>query len=64
MFDLEQLRITSGLDTDILALIERKVREDFRDDEMMFEIHLVRIIQSLKEGRMTLDQVLGGQVPA
>jgi hypothetical protein len=64
MFDLEQLKRTSRLDTDILALIERKVREDFRDDEMMFEIHLVRIIQSLKEGRMTLDQVLDEQVPA
>jgi hypothetical protein len=64
MFDLEQLKRTSGLDTAILALIERKVREDFRDDEMMFEIHLVRIILSLKEGRVTLDQVLGEQVPA
>ncbi len=64
MFDLEQIKRTSGLTTDILALLERKVREDFRDDEMMFEIHLVRIIQSLKEGRMTLEQVLGEQIPA
>lgn len=64
MFDLEQIKRTSGLTTDILALLERKVREDFRDDEMMFEIHLVRIIRSLKEGRMTLEQVLGEQVPA
>ncbi|MEW6231534.1 MAG: hypothetical protein AB1566_04350 [Chloroflexota bacterium] len=64
MFDLERLKITSGLAPDIFARVEQKVREDFHDDEMMFELHLVRIIQALKEGRVTLEQVLAEKIPA
>lgn len=64
MFDLEQLKKTSGLAPDVFALVERIVRADFGDDQMMFELHLVRILQSLQRGEITLAQILPEQIPA
>ncbi len=58
MFDLEQAKIASGLSSEILARLEKKIREDFPDDAMMFELHFIRTLQALKEGTITLEQVL------
>lgn len=63
MFDLDKVKDESGLDADVLARIERQVREDF-DDEMMFELHLIRAIHAVKDGRLTIEQVLHETVPA
>ncbi len=30
----------------------------------MFELHLVRVLQALKQGRITLEQILAESVPA
>jgi hypothetical protein len=58
MFDLVHLEQASGLSPAVLKQVEQKVKEDSHDDEMLFELHLVRIFHALKEGRLTVDQVL------
>ncbi len=63
MFDLEQAKRASGLAPDVLARVERRVREDLPDDEMLFELHLIRTLQALKDKTVTLKQILEEQVP-
>lgn len=63
MFDIEKAKAESGLDPDLLQKIEHKVREDFTD-EMMFELHFIRAIRALKEGRLTVEQLSAEPVEA
>ncbi len=63
MFDLDKVKKESGLAPQVLARIERLVREDF-DDEMMFELHFIRAIHALRDGKMTLEHLLDEQIPA
>jgi len=58
MFDLEKIKRESGLTSDDLTRIEAKVKEEFPEDELMFELHFLRVIKAIKEGWVTLDKVL------
>ena len=57
MFDMEKVKADSGLEAEQLTRIEERVRADY-EDEMLFELHFVRVIRALKEGTLTLDHVL------
>ncbi len=63
MFDLEKVKRDSGLNAEVLSHIEQRVRQDF-DDEMMFEIHFIRAINALRDGKVTLAQLNEEAVPA
>ncbi|GAH93022.1 unnamed protein product [marine sediment metagenome] len=58
IFDLEEAKRESGLSAHQFAQLEERVRVEFEGDEMMFELHLVRTIKALKEGRVTLEEAL------
>lgn len=62
MFDLEEVKRVSGLSASELARLEKKVREEFEGDEMMFELHLSRALKALKEGWVTLEEALSESV--
>jgi len=64
MFDLKRLEQASGLPPAVLEQIEQAIQADYPDDAMMFELHLVRVLQALKEGRITIEQILAEPVPA
>ncbi|MBI3741139.1 MAG: hypothetical protein HY257_05220 [Chloroflexi bacterium] len=64
MFDLEKIKRESGLPRDVLARLEAKVKAEFRDDAMMFELHFVRVITAIKQGTLSLDQAFAEPVPA
>ncbi|MBI5302960.1 MAG: hypothetical protein HY868_12555 [Chloroflexi bacterium] len=64
MFDLTYLKQTSGLDQVVLRQVEQKVQADYPDDAMLFELHLVRVLLALKQGWITLEQILSERVPA
>jgi len=57
MFDLERLKRKSGLSSRDLACLEKRIREEFRD-EMMFELHFVRVLKALQAGWITREEVL------
>ncbi len=61
MFDLEILKRESGLTQDQLVRLEQDVRAEFPHDEMMFEIHLLRILEAIKKGWITPDVALSEQ---
>ena len=62
MFDIEKVKQESGLPADVLARLEELVRAEFRDDPMMFELHLVRVIQSIQDGSLTVEEALAENV--
>ena len=62
MFDVERLKVESGLDPRKLALLEKKVREEFKADEMMFELHYIRVLRALQEGWINLEEALSESI--
>jgi len=64
MFDLEKIKRDSELAPDDLARIEVKVKEEFPEDEMMFELHFLRILKAIKEGWITLGEAVRESIEA
>ena len=64
MFDVERLKKESRLEPRDLALLEEKVRQEFRADEMMFELHYVQVLKALQEGWIRLEQALSQGIRA
>jgi len=62
MFDLESLKRESGLSSEEISRLEDRVREEFKGDNMMFELHLLRILKALKEGWITLEEAMSEEV--
>ena len=62
MFDVERLRAESGLEPRELTLVEKKVREEFKADEMMFELHYIRVLRALREGWISLEEALSESI--
>ena len=40
------------------------VRRDFPDDDMMFELHVLRTVMAVESGRVTVEQILQEPDPA
>jgi hypothetical protein len=64
MFDLTYLKQTSDLSPAVLRAIEQTVKEDYPADAMLFELHLVRVLLALKQGWITVEQILTERAPA
>lgn len=62
IFNLEEAKRESDLSVPELAQLEERVRQEFEDDEMMFELHLSRALKALKEGWVTLEEALSESV--
>jgi hypothetical protein len=43
---------------DQLAALETLERREFPNDQMMFELHMLRVIQQIRSGRLKLEDVL------
>ncbi len=56
IFDLEKIKKESGLSTAEFTQLEEEIRREFEDDEMMFELHLIRAIRAIKEGWVVLKK--------
>ncbi len=62
MFDIGRLKAETGLDPQKLALLEEKVREEFKADEMMFELHYIRVLRALQKGWIDLEEALAESI--
>lgn len=47
MFDYEALAKEYNIGQEALLQLEKEVRQDFPDDEMMFELHMIRALEWL-----------------
>jgi len=46
IFDIKGKAQELGISKDIYKKLEREVRQEFPNDEMMFELHLIRVLKS------------------
>ncbi len=50
MYDIEAAFKKSGLTVEEFERIKSEVRADFPNDDMMFELHIIRILNAIKKG--------------
>jgi hypothetical protein len=41
-----------------VAALEAMERHDFPQDQMMFELHMLRVIEQIRAGRLKIEEVL------
>ena len=58
MFDYLDAARRIGLPDVQLDRLCNQVRSEFPDDDMMFELHVLRAIMAVESGRVTRDQIL------
>ena len=55
MYDIETAFKNSGLSAQEIEKIKREVRNEFLNDDMMYELHIIRILKAVKKGYRKLD---------
>ncbi len=61
-FDYEKVAEEAGISGQDLDRIRQVVRLDYPNDPMLFELHVLRVCTSIREGRATVESVLAGTV--
>ncbi len=61
-FDYRGAARRVGIPEDKLARLCALVRAEFPNDEMMAELHLLRVVLSIERGDTTLDAILSQHV--
>ncbi|MDW8031851.1 MAG: hypothetical protein RMJ29_08600 [Candidatus Bipolaricaulota bacterium] len=64
MFDLEGLKRSSGLSAEQLEVLEAQVRAELGRDELMVELHLLRVLEAVRRGWITVSEALGVEAKA
>ena len=59
MFDYHSAARRTGIKNVHLDQICHQVRSEFPDDEMMFELHVLRAVLAIESGRVSLDHRSG-----
>ncbi len=58
MFDYRVAAQRAGIADEDVARLCQVVRDEFPDDEMMFELHVLRAVLAIESGQITLEQAL------
>lgn len=61
MPNVEKILEEKGLTQKQIGLIKAEVRREFPDDEMMYELHLIRLIHSLDNGYCHAEDLFPSQ---
>ncbi|MEM4382221.1 MAG: hypothetical protein QXX19_08340 [Candidatus Caldarchaeum sp.] len=64
MFDLEELKRASGLSSEQLADLEAQLCAELGGDELMVELHLMRVLEALRWGWITGAEALSVEAKA
>jgi len=64
MFDLEELKRASGLSRKQLTDLEAQLRTELGEDELMVELHLMRVLEALRWGWITGAEALSVEAKA
>jgi hypothetical protein len=57
-FDYESAAQQAHLSRDQLRMICDVVRRDYPGDQMLFELHVLRACNAIRDGRTTYDQII------
>jgi hypothetical protein len=57
-FDYESAARDANLTRQQLDALREMVRRDFPNDPMLFELHMLRACRAIRDGHVTLEQIL------
>ena len=57
-YDYESVARQASLNPDEVDRLRRAVREDYPNDDMLFELHMLRACRAIAEGRVKLVEIL------
>jgi len=57
-FDFETVVREAGVSTEKLQFLAKNVREEFPTDDMMYELHLMRVCSAIRDKYLNLEQGL------
>lgn len=57
-FDYEKAAREAKIPADKMAELSRVVREEFPRDEMMYELHLLRVCMAIKQGLVSIEEAI------
>ncbi len=57
-FDYEAVAREAKVPSEKLQLLAKHVREEFPTDDMMYELHLMRVCSAIQAGYVSLDEAL------
>jgi hypothetical protein len=63
-FDYEKMANEAKIPADKLAELCQLVRREFPRDEMMYELHLLRICMAIKDGLVSVEEALRSEPKA
>lgn len=63
-FDYESIAREAGIHQKKLEELCQIIRQEFPQDDMMYELHLLRVCVAIKEGHVTIDEALRSEEAA
>jgi hypothetical protein len=57
-FDYEKAAREAHLSSDQLKALCHLIRKEFPTDDMLYELHLLRVCMAIKQGSLTIDKAL------
>jgi len=57
-FDYEAVAREAKIPADKLSALGKAVREEFPTDDMMYELHLMRVCSAIQAGYVSLEEAL------
>jgi hypothetical protein len=63
-FDYRKIAADAGIPARKLARLRAAVRREFAKDDMMFELHMLRVCTAIRDRHVTIDQALAEESDA
>lgn len=63
-FDYGKIAAEAQIQPRKLARLRSTVRREFPKDDMMFELHMLRVCTAIRDGHVTIDQALAEESEA
>ena len=57
-FDYEKVAREAHLSSDQLNALCHLIRKEFPTDDMLYELHVLRVCMAIKQGALTIDEAL------
>jgi len=57
-FDYNKVAKEAGIPPDKMAKLLSAVREEFPKDDMMFELHMLRVCLAIRDGHVSVEEAL------
>lgn len=63
-FDYEEIAREANISSHNLDQLRKIIRNDFPHDEMMYELHLLRVCMAIKKGRVSIEEAINPRAEA